>query len=204
MRHSVIGIVGQSEYGKTYLTNKIIKRLERVVVIDPKAEFSESFFVKDEVEEVIANLLNDKFRLSAQFDSIKEYELLFVALKSFKNYTLVFDEISLFCSSYSCNEDIRQIVQIVGSKNAINVIWNAQRPANVSRDISSQTHAVISFRVLESADSKYFMSYWRKGQGEQVLTQLKVGEYRLVRGDKETLEKSIKNLTLTEKNSIFR
>lgn len=197
MRHAVIGIVGQTEYGKTYLTRKIVRRVDRLIIIDPKAEFNKGVFVKDDMPDVVDAMSNKKFRIAAQFDSIDEYELLFIALKEFSNYTLVIDETSLFCSAYICNEDIRQIVQIIGSKQSINIVWNAQRPANISRDISSQSHVVISFRVLESADSKYFAAHWRSGKGENELANLQVGEFRIVRGDKETLKIAMKRILST-------
>lgn len=197
MRHAVIGIVGQSEYGKTYLTRKIVRRVNRLIIIDPKAEFNKGVFVKEDISEIVDGMVKEKFRLAAQFESIEDYELLFIALKEFENYTLVIDETSLFCSAYYCNEDIRQIVQIIGSKQSINIVWNAQRPANISRDISSQSHVVISFRVLESADSKYFSSHWRSGAGEKELADLQVGEYRIVRGDKETLNIAMKRILST-------
>lgn len=194
MRHAVIGIVGQSEYGKTYFTKKITAQLKRIIVVDPKSEFDEGFFVKSEMVEVVQAMFKSEFRISAQFDKVDDYDLLFIAIKEFENFTLVIDEASLFCSASFTNEDLRQIVQIIGSKKCINVIWNAQRPANVSRDITSQTHVVLSFRVLESADSRYFTSYWRRGQGEKELTELPVGEFRIVRGDKETFDKLMKGL----------
>jgi len=199
MRHSIIGIVGQTEYGKTYFTKKLCRSLTRVVVIDPKAEFKDGYFIKSSIGSTVDSMLKNEFRLAAQFETIEDYELLFIALKEFENYTLVTEELSLFCSSQSTNEDLRQIVQIVGSKRAINFLWNTQRPANISRDISSQSHVVVSFRVLESADSKYFSTHWRNKEGEAELAKLAVGDYRIVRGDKETFDKIIKNLDSHEK-----
>ena len=201
MNHATIGIVGQTEYGKTYLTREIIKSLNRVVIIDPKAEFIQGFFVKTKMTQVVNGMLRDRFRMAAQFDSVDEYEMLFIALKQFSNYTLVIDETSLFCSAHACNEDLRQIVQILGSKHRINLIWNVQRPANISRDISSQTHVVASFRVLETADSKYFSRYWRSPAGEAELEALDVGDFRIVRGDKEMFDKLTKNLDFDSKKS---
>ena len=200
MRHAIIGLVGQTEYGKTYRTKIIVKSARRVVVIDPKGEFNEDFFIKTTIPDVVESMLKTEFRISAQFREISDYELLFIALKEFSDYTLVCEELSLFCSAQSTNEDLRQIVQIVGSKQAINFIWNAQRPANVSRDISSQSHVVISFRVLEAADSKYFSSKWRSREGEQELSLLGVGDFRIVRGDLETFQKIQEDLDSYDKN----
>lgn len=200
MRHAILGLVGQTEYGKTYRTKIIVKSARRVVIVDPKGEFNEDFFIKTSVGAVVDSMLKDEFRVSVQFRDLADYELLFIALKEFSNYTLVVEELSLFCSAQSTNEDLRQIVQIVGSKQAINFIWNAQRPANISRDVSSQSHVVVSFRVLESADSKYFSQRWRSREGEEELASLGVGDYRIVRGDKETFDKIQKQLDSYEKN----
>lgn len=189
MRHAILGLVGQTEYGKTFRTKAIIKSARRVVVIDPKSEFDNDFFIKTSIGDVVDAMIKNEFRISAQFRDIPDYDLLFIALKEFSNYALVVEELSLFCTSQSTNEDLRQIVQVVGSKQAIDFIWNAQRPANISRDISSQTHVVISFRVLEAADSNYFSSHWRSRAGEEELSSLGVGDYRIVRGDKETFVK---------------
>ena len=178
----------------------IVKSARRVIVIDPKAEFNQDFFIKTSVAAVVDAMLKNEYRVSVQFRELPEYDLLFIALKEFSNYTLVIEELSLFCSAQSTNEDLRQIVQIVGSKQQINFIWNAQRPANISRDISSQSHVVISFRVLESADSNYFSYKWRSREGEEELARLGVGDYRIVRGDKETFEKIQKELDTNEKN----
>ena len=200
MRHIILGLVGQTEYGKTYRTKIIVKAARRVVVIDPKGEFNEDFFIKSSVGSVVDSMLKDEFRVSAQFRELPDYELLFIALKEFRDYTLVVEELSLFCSAQSTNEDLRQIVQIVGSKQGINFIWNAQRPANISRDISSQSHVVLSFRVLEAADSNYFSKKWRSREGEEELARLGVGDYRIVRGDKETFETIQKELDSYQKN----
>lgn len=194
MNNSIVGIVGQTGYGKTYFCNNIAKKLNRVLIIDPKCEFNNAYFAKKDIESVFSAISKNRFKVSAQLDSLLEYDLLFAALPEFYDYTIFIDEMSLFCSPYRCNEDMRQIVQIRGSKNKINVAWNTQRPANISRDISSQTHVVISFRVLESADAKYFSSKWRSGSGEEELNKLDVGDYRIVRGDNDLLQKCLDNM----------
>lgn len=182
-RHFEHGIIGQTGYGKTFFSKKLLKRFNRVIVADPQYEFPD--MLQAQTLKHFINIISGQsvFRVAAAFEQLEQYTNLFrLVYKNIKNVVLLVDEISLFAPTYKSDYWLKQIAQRGRAKN-ISLIWTTQRPANVSRDITSQALAITAFRLTEIRDISYLSSQWRSKQGEQILTSLPKYKNKLVRGD---------------------
>jgi len=188
-----LGIIGVTWSGKTFftklLTAYISKHQNRIIIIDDLEQFSKTefndFTIAYSIEEFIQAIVNKKkFKIICQFNYQEDYEKVFSIVWLLKDIILIVDELSLYCSCFELSETLRNIFQR-GTKRNIRTIWNTQRPANISRNISSQTEFIISFRLSEIHDLRYFYTNRDKALKLQSLRQ---GEYILLRGEKTSLE----------------
>ena len=181
-----LGILGSTGSGKTFLTCQFIrsieKRFNRIILVDDLMQFRDikNFIVCETLEKFIQKIINKKeFKLILRFESLIDYENAFKVLWLIKNYLLVIDEISLFCSCYDISESLRNIAQRGRLKN-ISLIYNTQRAGDINRKLSSQTEFIISFRLQESNDLRYFYINRKKAIS---INTLKNREYILLRGE---------------------
>lgn len=191
-----LGILGMTGTGKSYLTTQLIKHLvkhsDRIIVVDDLKQINIPFQICFNLYEFIQAVIDrHEFKLILRFDDFNDYELAFAIIWLLNNSLLIIDELSLYCDPFSISESLRNISQRGRLKN-ISLIWNTQRPANISRNISSQNEFIISFRLQEIADLKFF--YFDKSKSLQV-QQLENRQYTLLRGDPHELKKRLKNYT---------
>lgn len=185
--HIEHGFIGQTGYGKTYFMRSLLRTQKRVIVIDPQAEFSSYptvFSIKD-----FRDAINNEtvFRLAVMLEDLEDYDVIFkIIYKHIQNVSVAVDEISLFAPTAKCNYWLKAIAQR-GRIKKINLLWTTQRPANVSRDISSQAHVITAFRLLEPRDVSYLATKWRNKEGERILSQLPKYRSILVRGENQDL-----------------
>ena len=190
--HFEHGILGQTGYGKTYLMNSLLRVFSRVIVIDPQDEFKNYPAVYSVTDFRHAIDRESVFRLAVQLEHIEHYTHIFSDIYNhIHNIVLAADEISLFAPTYRSDHWLKQIAQR-GRKRNISLIWTTQRPANVSRDITSQALAITAFRLLEPRDVVYLSSKWKSKEGEKTLANLSKYKYLTVRGDKADLKKFYK------------
>ncbi len=189
MKFFQLGIIGVTNSGKTYLTTKIINNLRdkynKIIIIDDLNQINdENFKVCTCLEDFVRSIVNKaKFHIILRFES-GDYTDAFKIIWIIRNCLLIIDELSLFCDVHTIPESLRHIAQRGRLKN-ISLIWNTQRPANISRNITSQTEFIIAFKLTEINDLRYF---WIDKKRFQLLNNLEQGEYIILRGSASLLE----------------
>lgn len=87
----------------------------------------------------------------------------------------IMEESNLVTSPHYIPDSLKDIVSL-GRHANINYMAICRRPAEISRYLTSQAHAIISFRQSEIRDIKYLEEYGFDGEN---LRNLSVGEYAL-------------------------
>jgi len=195
VKHFQLGILGVTGSGKSYLTQEIIKHINasRSIVIDDLMQITPDNYQRvHSLDEFIFQLLEkDQFKIIVSLEDDSEYYDIFAIIWHLNNLVLTIDELSLFCDPYSIPESLRNITQRGRLKN-ISLIWNTQRPANISRNISTQTEFVVSFKLYEFADLSYFQL--NKNKIEKIINLDKNNyEYVIARGDETDITKRLNN-----------
>lgn len=186
-----IGIIGQTGYGKTWLTKELLSRFSRVVIFDvsddeayDEYESVESYY---EMLDIITN--EKKFRIVCRFQKLSDYDIAARILyglghreRDLTKLLLVVDEISLLCDVRKMSAAWADIFQR-GRRRKIGIIWNTQRPALVNRTVTALSFELIAFRCDELRDVEYFP----KSVRQYNFAAYKVGEYKFVKGDSKEL-----------------
>lgn len=92
-----------------------------------------------------------------------------------QNCVAVFDEIDLACSPHNTEPNLYKILNY-GRHKQVGIISASRRPANVSRNLTSQSDEIISFRIAEPRDLKYIEDFCGSDMSK-LLPNLGIGEF---------------------------
>lgn len=92
-----------------------------------------------------------------------------------RRWVIVFDEIDKCCSSSWLPEGLYDICQF-GRHLQVDLIGGARRPANVHRDVTSQSDEIIVHKIREPRDLKYIHDFCGEFAARRAPT-LAVGEF---------------------------
>jgi len=189
-----LGIIGVTGSGKSYLTQELLfhvsKIHKRVIVIDDLNQLRcNGFILCNNIEQFVQAIINKKQFKIIYRNEYAYYDDVIKIIWNLPDTVLFIDELSILCDVHNINQDLKHIAQRGRLKN-ISFVWNTQRPANINRHISSQTEFIVSFRLSEYNDLRYFYID-KKTVINLNLQNLKIGEYRFLRGEKEALESRI-------------
>lgn len=181
-----LGIIGKTGFGKSLLCRNLIDDFSRVIVIDPHDQFKdESLFSSYDIEDFILKIGGKtNFRIKCTFASPEDEYNLFKICWNLQNYLLVIDEISLYADSYNINDYLNEIITRGRLRN-ISLLWNTQRPALISRTLTSQAWGLISFRLNDIADLKHISL--PKADKEEILS-LEKFNFKIVYGSANEME----------------
>lgn len=205
MKWFQLGILGVTNTGKSYLTNRIVehlsKTIDRIIIIDDLNQISvNGFTICESLNHFIQSIVDKKkFKLILRFNEIEldsYFDVFKIVWLFLDNSLVVIDEISILCTSYNIDTNLKNISQRGRLKN-ISFIYNTQRPANISRNISTQTEFIISFRLNELADLKYF--YIDRAKIFQVQA-LENRRFLILRGEKERLMDCLNDFEISSEN----
>lgn len=184
-RHAIVGIIGVTGYGKTTFARKLLRKSDRLVVFDPQDDFDELTPVST-LHELAHILQDEEFRLAVRLENTDEYVQAAQVVGYYRGIDLLIDEANIWTRPNFTPEPFKQLI-FRGRRREIRVVWTSQRPGLVSRDLSSQSMYLVTFRLIEPRDLTYLPSRWRNRAEE--LERLPVGEYRIIRGDGDELAK---------------
>ena len=192
MKYIQLGILGKTGFGKSYLTNKLIKKIKRKIIVDPHAQFEGKYFDCYSLEQFIEQVENkEKFSVNCIFEDISDYERLFFLLWHLSDYLLIIDEVTIFATNYNIDTNLLKILTRGRLKN-ISVLWNTQRPGLINRTLTSQAYVLISFRLNDIRD----LAYLNLDKTEkQELIDLKKYTYKIIYGKKDEIRAFFSDFT---------
>jgi DNA helicase HerA-like ATPase len=170
-QNNVTIIFGKRGSGKTTLAKELIKHDKRLITLDTLGEYGGSI-VHNEGEIYSAIKSNpSKFNLSLRSDNEKIFDFLY----NITNYRLVIEELSYYCSSARIPKSLLKII-LWGRHRKINFMGIAQRPAIISKTITSQATHIYVFNQSEPRDIDYLV---KSGFDENAIQKLP--QYKYIR-----------------------
>jgi len=176
-----IVINGKRGFGKTTKARNLIKHIKKektkaIIVLDPLNEYDGDYEITD--IDLFYSMIFDsgldigkiyvlKFRRKAELYEVIDY------IQSAHDVYLVIEEASIVTSPHFISEELSDIVNL-GRHSNINYMAVCRRPAEISRELTSQAHTIISFRQTEKRDVQLLEYY---GFDPENLKNLNVGEY---------------------------
>lgn len=175
------------------MVHRILEERLRVVVLDTLGEYGEEdgLVVCETVRACVRNiqrLHRAKFygvscRILNIQDALKLIELCYVV----GDMTLVIEETSMYCSPTRLPSEIAFALRY-GRHRRLDQIYVARRPAEINREVTSQSDAIICFTQREPRDIEYLSAI--AGKGAEVVKTLADYHFVVV-GKKEVVPKEI-------------
>jgi len=198
IQNKIITVVGQKGYGKTTLTEKLIVGLDKPTIIaDPRQQYSDEpnrriLFTS------VASFRNwikvnypifTKYKLELIVDvTKKDFNELATLVSKMKNITFLIDEVDMFTNPLGKKDDAIDGLIHYGRHNQIDLVTTSRRPANISRDLTSQTDFFYLSRLAEPNDTKYF----RAKYGNDIIPTLQnLKKFEFLQVDDENNKKRV-------------
>jgi DNA helicase HerA-like ATPase len=162
-KRQVILIFGKTGSGKSYLTKQLLSQFNRVIVFDPKEEYS-GFTVHSFAEFVVYFEMEPQgrgdFMIVCRFRDMEDYQRAATACFTLEDLVLVLEECELFLSSYDQDSDepINKIIS-TGRHARLSVIALGRRPSEIPIRIRAQCSTIVTFKQTERADL-YQLASW--------------------------------------------
>lgn len=152
MTERITLIFGKTGTGKTTFAKSIVKNEQRLICIDPLAEFDYEVFT--DFESAYNYLtVNETFKVSIRFTNDLDFEYLFKLIFELENITLLLEEAEIYISPSVRSSEFLRLVRY-GRHRKINIVGIARRSAELSRDFRSQTNRIVSFKQTDIIDLK--------------------------------------------------
>ncbi|MFQ5638672.1 MAG: hypothetical protein ACE5IR_11835 [bacterium] len=199
LKNVIFLILGKNQSGKsTFLREKVVQCLSRTVIIDTVDEYSPYDFghsqagiddllgfgtvvvdtFADFKRAYLENWRYKQFRIICKFKE-DDAELILPVVHRAGYTSLVIEEIDLLGTN---NLSKKSALFKLFTKNQhckVNIFGTTQRPAEISKTLTSQSHILISFRQDEKVDLDYFKTHM---DNPEELKTLGLGEYRIIKG----------------------
>ena len=166
MNNEFIVILGRKNQGKTYYARHIVKDKDRVIIFDPRRQFSGCGVIVDNGEDFFRYLYanrDGKFRIVYQpapsfgdENIVKsDFKRICEPVSVMQNIYFVVDEIHLCTSPRECSNEWFINVIDAGRHRGQSLIATTLRYTGVDRDITANADRLILFRMEENADVEY-------------------------------------------------
>lgn len=171
IQNKIYTIIGHKGYGKTTLTELLVLLNNRPTVIaDPRYQYEEKPYRRhfknvSHFRKYIYNTNNRrefyrcKLELVVNVIDDESFNDLCALVLKLKNISFLVDEIDMFADTRMTRKAKFYHLIHYGRHNQIDIFTTSRRPANISRNITSQTDVTIFSRVREPADKKYIVNY---------------------------------------------
>ena len=173
----IILIFGRTGSGKSYLAKRLIKKFDRVIIIDRMLEYeSDNIFYKfDDLLDYFLKEKPNKFNFVCRFESDNDIELLFKFCWYVKNLMLVVEESELYISPYQKQSEFLKLIRYGRHRN-ISIIAIARRVVELSNDVKANADTIISFKQILKKDIDYL-----RNLGFTKIESLKTYEFETVK-----------------------
>lgn len=180
-RRKIILIFGRTGSGKSYLVNRMLKTLNRYIIVDAMQEYTNGLIFTDLdsfVEYIINNYDPDpkkEMKLIVRFDNDETFEKFFEICFELENYTLVLEEAEIYISAQAKKSNFLKIVRY-GRHRSISIIAVARRIPELSNDVKANADEIISYKQIIARDIKYLSE-----MGFNKVDKLKLYEFETVK-----------------------
>jgi ABC-type cobalamin/Fe3+-siderophores transport system ATPase subunit len=170
-QNKIVSIIGHKGFGKTKLTELLVMLNNKpTIVADPRYQYSSKPYRRhfknvNHFRKYIMNRNNLKefYRCKLELvinglDHDNFNDLSDIVLK-LKNISFLVDEVDMFAPptmTYKAN--FYKLIHY-GRHNQIDIFTTSRRPANISRNLTSQTDVFLFSRVREPSDKLYLANY---------------------------------------------
>lgn len=178
-------IFGKTGGGKSWLAKKIIERYKRVIVFDPREEYS-GYVVQDFADFIDYIKNRDTFTVVCRYRDPEDFDYTAKACEILQEVLLVLEECEVFISSYDTDVTLPVNALIsFGRHSAVSILAISRRPTEVSVKLRAQTDGVITFKQTEPAIIKY-LEQW--GFSPEEIEALDASKYEYALEGKDPFE----------------
>jgi hypothetical protein len=166
VQNKITTIIGQKGHGKTKLTEALALLNDRpTIIVDPRFQYEEnSRRVMLESVGAFRVWINNRTNFNAFYTYKLElvvnafddtFEELAQIVYKMQMITFVIDEVDMFAPVHLNNKTFMYKLIHYGRHNQIDIISTSRRPANISRNLTSQTDTFYFSKLREPSDKKY-------------------------------------------------
>lgn len=176
--NEIVTIIGHKGYGKTKLTEMLALLKRRPTIIaDPRYQFdTKPWRVHFRSVGQFRKWIMDRENITVFYDYHLElvvqgidpegFEELARIVMKMQVIAFVIDEVDMFAPATMTNKAAFYHLIHYGRHNRIDIITTSRRPANISRNLTSQTDLFFFSRIRENTDKKYIEDYIGKELAE--------------------------------------
>lgn len=174
-KRKIILIFGKTGSGKTTFVKRLVKKLNRVIIIDKMFEYEDGIiFYK--FEDLLNYFLLNKpssFKFICRFENDIDIENLFIFCWYVKNLVLVVEEAEMYISPFVKQSNFLRLVRY-GRHRGISIIAVARRVIEVSNDIKANSDKIVTFQQILEKDLEYLEKF---GFNKEKVKNLKKYEF---------------------------
>lgn len=160
--HYIVGVMGRTGSGKSYLVKNMLSRINRYIVIDPLHEYQGTVFNSwKDVVHFLDDYRDSNFRVvyrppegTEEEDTAKMFEV----LNAVNSFTAVIEEADYHCSPHFINPEFARLMKY-GRHGDRSLIWVSRNPAEVNRQLTRLSHAIMTFKQVEPIDLRYLSHF---------------------------------------------
>ncbi|MCK9282165.1 MAG: DUF87 domain-containing protein [Melioribacteraceae bacterium] len=148
-------IYGKTGTGKSHLAKELIYNYNRVVIIDPKAEYMDGLVFNNFIDLVDYYKDNepDEFIFICRFESDLEHEYIFKFCQIIEDVLLVVEEAEIYISPYAKSSAFLDLCRY-GRHHNVSILGIARRVSELSINFRALVTRLISFKQTEPVDIK--------------------------------------------------
>ena len=156
LQNRIVGIVGRKGSGKSTVLREILSCRLRVVIFDTMAEHSSPnlFSSLDRCLDYLERVQSDSFfhcALRQKGDEEETLNELAACVYDVRKVCFALEEVPWFSTAASQPEGL-DLLSRMGRHRRIDLVWTAQRMAEVSRRLTSATDIFVLFSITEPRD----------------------------------------------------
>ncbi len=192
-QNSIITLIGHKGHGKTAFSEKLIIHLNKPTIIaDPRCQYNPDVARRLHFTSVglFRKWISSNYRdfITYRLECIvnchdDDFEELTTLVSKMKKVTFLIDEVDMFFDTRADKKHPLYKLVHYGRHNEIDIVSTSRRPANISRNLTSQTDTFYLSKITEPVDTKYFKMRYGQAIIER-LQSLKKFEFLKVEEDK--------------------
>ena len=173
-------IMGKRGSGKSWLAKNMLRKYTRLFVYDPMGEYTDGVIVDDfaELSSFWLKVYKGNFKIIYRpLDAEAEFPPICKLIWDCQNITFLTEEVQTFCNPRSICTEFKAIIA-KGRHRDIEFIGVTQRPAEISKLLTSQAKEMYIFTSSEPNDLQYF----KDSLGQELVDKIaELKEYEFVK-----------------------